>query len=419
MKRITGKKSIAVVMVLLMVGLLASSVRANSIVWSGWSGEEESTEPTIQRMVDTWNQANPSNPVSWVGWPWANTLEQLIIRSQGNQAMDVAQVDLGMFATLSSMDVLLDLNEVFGRTWLEDNLEEAALLAGEVDGKQLAIPWTLASIGTVYNPHLLKAVGVSAPPTTISEFEDVLLKLKEFDNRIIPYALSTKDSTTASDFQPWVWAFGGSYFDEDGNITINSPEAIQALTWIKSLLDKGYIVMDMSRFDARQLYAQNLVGFYNDAIMARGILESNGVAADELDSYIMPMQRPVLKEGDIPQSTLWGHLLVVFQKTQNPELTAEFAKHVISEEQSLLYFEEVGMLPVMLSALDNDLVQTDKWASEWSEITRYGKLTETTLYANVNELNTIITEEVQAALTGRKTPQKALDDAATRMRLSL
>ena len=243
---------------MLLVATLSITIygASDKLVWCGWSGEEEATKPTIQSMVKSWNLKNPNTPVTWVGWPWANTTDQLIIRSQGGEALDVAQVDFTMFATLSAMDVLVDLNEVYGKLWLKKNFEEASLAIGRVNGKQLALPWTIASIGTVYNPALLQKVGVKEPPVTIQEFESVLVKLKESDPNIIPYALCTKDATAASDFQPWLWAFGGSYFDQKGNVILNNAQGVKALTWYKSLLDRGLIKMDMSRFDARTLYRQ-------------------------------------------------------------------------------------------------------------------------------------------------------------------
>ncbi|MGE5549096.1 MAG: ABC transporter substrate-binding protein [Bacteroidota bacterium] len=409
------------IILLLLAATLSITVfgASDKLVWCGWSGEEEATKPTIQSMVKSWNLKNPTTPVTWVGWPWANTMDQLIIRSQGGEALDVAQLDFGMFATLSAMDVLVDLNQVFGKTWLGRNFEEASLAIGRVNGKQLALPWTIASIGTVYNPTLLQKVGVKEPPVTIQEFESVLMKLKASDPNIIPYALCTKDSTAASDFQPWLWAFGGSYFDKKGNVAINNAQGVKTLTWYKSLLDRGLIKMDMSRFDARTLFAKGLVGFYHDAIMANGIAKTNGVPEKDLYKYIRPMQRPVLKAGDKPQSTMWGHLLVIFKKSGNIKMAGEFIKHIVGAEQSLRYFENSGMLPVMKSAMADPRVQNDDWSKQWLAITKNGRLTESTLYKEVGQINNIITEEIQAALLGKKTPQKALDDAATRIKSAL
>ena len=393
--------------------------KKTELVWCGWSGEEATTKPIIEGMISSWNSATPNAPVSWVGWPWADTLQQLIIRNGGSEKIDVAQIDSSMFPTLIDAGALTDLNTVFDPAWLKENFPAPALEFGQKDGKQYAIPWTTASIGMLYNPTLLASVGYAEPPKTMEEFEDCLKKLREKDKDLIPYAISTKDGTATADFMPWLWAFGGNVFDASGKPTVDSEFGIKVLTWYKSMADKGYIKSNMSRFDARQLFAQGKVAFYDDAIMAEGICESNGVAAADLEKTIQPMLRPVLKEGDKPTSSMWGHMLVIFDKSQDKEEAAEFIKHIVSEEQSLNYFDQSGMLPVMNSAISNEKVTSDPWSGKWSEITATGRDSELKGYSQNAELSTIMSEEIQAVIVGQKTPEAAAKAMQTRLEAAL
>lgn len=385
------------------------------MVWAGWTGEEEASKDVIQSMIEDWNADNPNTQFSWVGWPWDNTLEQLIIRSQGGEALDVAQVDIVWLKALANAGVLEDLGSIVGEDWLSENIEEATLKTGQVDGVQYGIPWTTASIGMINNPSLLEAAGVEAVPETIDEFEAAMQKIKDYDSDIVPYALTTKGGGTAKDFMQWLWTFGGEVFDDKGNVVINSAAGVEALTWLKEQVDNGFISMDMDRFSARQMYATEKVAFYDDAILARGILESNGIAEEELDQKIEPMLRPVVGSGDTPRSVMWGHVLVAFKDSASLEKSAEFIKHLISEEQSLKYFEDGGLPPVMNSAISSPEVQEDAWTSEWLNITATGENAETIDYENSSELDGIISEELQAALLGDKTPEQALEDAASRL----
>lgn len=397
----------------------AEPEKKTELVWCGWSGEEASTKPVIEGMVSSWNTANPNTSVSWVGWPWADTLQQLIIRNDGSEKLDVAQIDSSMFPTLVDAGALVDLNTVFDPQWLKDNFPAPALEFGQKDGKQYGLPWTTASIGMLYNPTLLASVGYTEPPKTMAEFEDCLKKLREKDKDIIPYAISTKDSTATADYMPWLWAFGGSVFDNAGKPVVDNEAGVKVLTWYKDMADKGYIKANMSRFDARQLFAQGKVAFYDDAIMARGICESNGVAAADLDKTIQPMLRPVLKEGDKPTSSMWGHMLAIFSKSKDQAQAVEFVKHLVSEEQSLTYFDKSGMLPVMNSALANDKVKNNTWASKWSEITATGRDSELKNYSQNAELSTIISEELQAVIVGQKTPEDAAKSMKSRLESAL
>ncbi|WP_228441246.1 ABC transporter substrate-binding protein [Novibacillus thermophilus] len=398
----------------------ANKSKDGKMVWVGWSGEEETFKPIIQNMIQDWNKDNPDHNVEWVGWPWAEALQQMIIRTQGGENIDVGQIDIAWLQTLADTGKLVDLNTVFDEQWLKENIQESYLESGQIDGKQVGIPWTLASIGMVNNPSLLEKAGVTETPKTIEEFEKALKKLKESNPDVIPYALTTKDAGSVSgDFQAWLWTFGGEVFDEEGNVTINSPEGVQTLEWLKSLKDQGYIKMDMSRFDARELFAQNKVGFYDDAVLAKSILKSSGVSDDELNERIQPMLRPVLNEEDQPQSKLWGHMLVIFDNANNKEKAAEFIKHLISKEQSVRYFEEGGLLPVINSALESEAVQQDEFSKNWAEITKAGRPSNVQKFNQSSEIDTIITEEIQAALLDGKTAQEALDNAASRIESTL
>lgn len=150
--------SIALVMILslsLFAGGANESTVADgegtSIVWAGWSGEEEATRDIFQRMRTTYEEMS-GNTVNWVGWTWVDTAQQLLIRLQGGEQLDIAQADIGIFNTVAQTGTLADLNEVFGEEWLKENFAEATLAVGQIDGKQLGLPWSMASITMVYNP---------------------------------------------------------------------------------------------------------------------------------------------------------------------------------------------------------------------------------------------------------------------------
>ncbi len=69
-------------------------------------------------MMETY-RTNTGNDVTWVGWTWADTAQQLLIRTQGGEQIDIAQVDIGIFNTVAQAGVLADLNEVLGEDYLK------------------------------------------------------------------------------------------------------------------------------------------------------------------------------------------------------------------------------------------------------------------------------------------------------------
>ena len=171
------------------------------IVWAGWSGEEEASKAIFQRMRETY-ESKSGNGVTWVGWTWADTAQQLLIRTQGGEQLDLAQADIGIFNTIAQADVLADWNEILGADFMKATFEQSALNVGNVDGKQLGLPWSMASISMVYNPEILAAAGWDKVPATVAEFEQCLTDIKAANPDIVPYGVSTKDGTCAGDFMP-------------------------------------------------------------------------------------------------------------------------------------------------------------------------------------------------------------------------
>ena len=272
-----------------------------NIVWAGWSGEEEASKDIFQRMMKTYEDAS-GNTVTWVGWTWADTAQQLLIRTQGGEQLDLAQADIGIFNTIAAAGVLADWNEILGEDYLKENFEQSALDVGNIDGKQLGLPWSMASITMVYNPEILAAAGWDTVPTTIEEFEQCMADIKAYDANIIPYAVSTKDATCAGDFMPWLWTFGGAIFNEDGTVAIDSDAAVKCVEWYQKLMNEGYIAMDTGRGEARQMFAQGQVAFYDDAVVAKGQAVNNGVAPEDVVKVCSAMSRPSTRSP--PISTL-------------------------------------------------------------------------------------------------------------------
>lgn len=385
----------------------------SQIVWAGWSGNEESSRDIFNKMRAQYQESS-GIPVSWVGWTWAETAQQLLIRLQGGEQLDIAQVDIGIFNTIANTGTLADLTEVFGKEYLTSTFEQSALDVGKFEGKQLALPWSMASISLVYNPEILKKAGWDTVPTTVAEFEKCLADIKAMDPSIVPYGVSTKSATAAGDLMPWLWTFGSSIFNADGSVNLDQ-NAVKTVKWYQNLLASGYIKMDIGRGEARQLFAQGKMAFYDDAVVAKGQAVNNGVAPEDVVKVCSAMPRPVLTAGDQPQSTMWGHMLVIFDSSKYKDTAADFAKSLVSDNIALEYFQKNGMPPVTKSAASSSVVKQDSYLRGFLESTSTAKLDETAWKPNANEIKSIVTEELQAALLGQKTAETAVSDMKTRI----
>ena len=85
----------------------------------------------------------------------------------------------------------------------EDASDEIAKIGGsvagwQVDGQTYALPFSLGVVGVWYNKGLLEQAGVTAPPTTMSEFYDVIGQLK--DAGLTPLSVGAGDKWPAAHY---------------------------------------------------------------------------------------------------------------------------------------------------------------------------------------------------------------------------
>ena len=393
------------------------------MTWSNWSGSEEASKEIFKWMIDSFNEDQPvENHVTQINWPWGDTESQLALRAQGSEQYDIAQIDIRMLPALAQAGVLADLSTIFDANYFSDNFAAGSISVGNYNGTQYGIPWTVAPMGMITNTKILKESGVDFDIVTIADFEKAMEMVKnnhpnnidnDPSNDILPFAAMTKDGgTCAPDFMVWLWTFGASVFDSNGNCVLDSNEAIETIKWFKSLSDKGYIQGAMGRGDARTLFKEGRVAFYNDALLAKGSITNE--AFGDIEDYAKPQVNPVLVKGDTPKASGWGHLLVIIDRSPKKAEAKEFIEHLISEDVALKYFDEIGMLPSKKSVLNSSDVKNDYWASSWTPILDGGRLAETA-GPNYSAYNSIIVENLQAVLSGSKTAEIAAKDMVSRI----
>ncbi len=409
--------SIAVIAMVSMAMVFAGgSPEVNGLVWSNWSGAEEGSKEAFEMMISTWNEdAGEEGQVTQINWPWGDTTTQALLRAQGSEQYDVVQLDIRMLPVLAEAGVLANLEDLFGSSFF-NQFPAGSVSVGQFDGVQYAVPWTIAPIGMISNPKILAESGVNFEIETIADFEracEMVLNNHPQNtdsnqgNDIIPYAAMTKDAgTVAPDFMAWIWTFGGSVF-ANGTPNMTDANTIKALEWFKSMYDAGYIQEAMGRGDARTLYKEGRVAFYDDALLAKGAITNE--AFGDIEVYAKPIARPVVKAGDSPKAVSWGHVLAVIDRSNNKEMAKEFIEHIISEEVALSYFDTNGMLPSKSDLLAKPVVANDYWSASWEPILDGGRLAES---AGRKEAayNQAISDNIQAILSGSKTVSKAAQD---------
>lgn len=402
-------------------GALASGglrAQSRSLTYLGWSQDEAASKPTLAAIFDAFRKANGDVKLDVIGFPWGQMQQNVLLRMRSGQPLDVVQLAERWLPQFGSTGKMADLNDVFGKGALAKLISPGVLTLGEYRGKQLGLPWTAGSIGMVANAKVLKDAGVAAPPQTVDAFIETLKAIKKSQPQSVPYAMCTKNNNSLSpDFQVWLWTFGGELFDNKGKVLVNSAAGVRALSFLTDLVKDGLAAKDIDRPDARRLYAQFQTGFYHDAPLARGFARSNSGKGVEFDPFVLSMATPVVRQGDVPQSFAWGHLLSMFPSGATPNAKsaeARLTSHLaLTDASQLQYFKEQGLFPVTNSALAQ--LANDPYVASWTRAARSAARDEISMWSNSADLTTIVGEEVQGALLGQKTAQAAIENMGKRL----
>ncbi|MEM6463659.1 MAG: extracellular solute-binding protein [Pseudomonadota bacterium] len=140
---------------------------------------------------------------------------------------------------LETLDGYYDNSELSDSAWWdgEDLFPSARSFQQWSDGKRYLMPITAESQMMFMNKNMMDEKGVSVPQT-MDELMAAAVALKTDDVAgIAMRAKSSGDSTWPAG--GFIFSYGGAIIDLDGNVVINSPQAVAAMEMYGGVLDKA------------------------------------------------------------------------------------------------------------------------------------------------------------------------------------
>ncbi len=350
----------------------ASSTKApetTKLSWASWALAEEALKPTYQSMPDTFMENNPNIKIESKTNPYAQYFDQMLIQGAAGVTPDVAHIKAEWLPQLVELNIVkpLELDEA-----VIADYSETSLKAVTVDGKIMAAPWFNNTYAIFYNKDLLERAGITTLPRNWSELMDAAYKISalgtdENGNKIYGYGLPNSGNTIGEGYNifPHLWAHGGDFLDDQGNIVINSEENKQAFAEIQKLYADNISPKGASFKDMRNLFGQGVVGFYYDL---EGIVNNFSAASTLGDEFHNHYGAMVIPGKDTPYGSgyIIDHLLVAFNSVKDTEALNKFVDHMTGETSiQILYDAGMGKMSSRSSAMeavfgevDNELTQT-------------------------------------------------------------
>ena len=196
--------------------------------------------------------------------------QKFAAQAAAGRVPDLQQVDRSVVATLADKDLIIPIDECYTLYGVTPDQQYYPSTIADVtyDGKVFAVPQFFQPSALIANKRVLNSAGVTPEQLDTSKPAEIVALAKKMyaEKGGKPTVIGFDADLPGSAFI-WFTAFGGRTNDETGRPTLDDPKNVEALTWMKQLMDAqgGYAPIksfkdSMDAFGDKNQYVQNQVG---------------------------------------------------------------------------------------------------------------------------------------------------------------
>jgi trehalose/maltose transport system substrate-binding protein len=293
-----------------------------------------------------------------------------------------------------------------------------AVQNGTVDGRLVALPFSVDAGLLYYRTDLLTKYGFAHPPETWDELAQMARRIqageraegrKNFWGYIWQGAAYEGLTCNALEWQ--VSSGGGKIIEDDGTISVNNPQTVMALkmakSWVGSISPPS--VLAFKEADVSNTWEAGNAAFRRDWVW-RG--NSATRLADLAESGKFGTSLPP-SGGAGHASVLGGQGLMVSKYSEHPREAAELARYLTRRDVQIGHWQRESMLPVLAEFyLDPQYLAARPSLGRLKDIITGGTTTRPSTISGKHyaEVSRAYYEAVHSVLTGDVTSEKAMAD---------
>ncbi|MFI7497605.1 ABC transporter substrate-binding protein [Streptomyces sp. NPDC049687] len=297
------------------------------------------------------------------------------------------------------------------------------------DGKLYALPFYGESSMLMYNKDVMSAKGVTVPEhPTWQQIADIAAKVDGAEPGMKGICLRGLAGwgELGAPLTSVVNTFGGTWFTKDWKAQVNSPAFKKATNFYVDLVRKhGEAGAPQAGFtECLNAMSQKKVAMWYDATSAAGSLEDTG--SSKIAGHVGYAYAPTVETKS--SGWLWAWAWAMPKTTKNADAASQFMLWASSKKYEKLVGEKLGWsrVPAGKRASTYELPQYQKAAGSFGDITLKSiegadpanpgvqpRPTVGIQYVAIPEfqdLGTKVTQEISAAIAGKTSVDKALDD---------
>jgi len=359
-------------------------------------------DPLYVGYIEEWEAANPDFPIATEVVGWGQCQDKVTTLAAAGTPVALAYVGsrtLKQFA----------LNDLIVPVPMTD--EEKAAYYNYVpetvtfDGTQWGVPVAFSTKALYWNKDLFEAAGLD-PETPPKTWEEKIAFAKQITENTdaAGYGLVAKTfDNTMHQFLHWVYTNDGLIIDADGNIVMDSPQVLAALTALRDITpysEEGPTAYEQN--EVRAIWLDGGVAMIEASPGAANLATEAG-----MNWGVAPL--PLGPDAKGPGTLLITDSLAVFKGSGVEDKAIEFAKFITSPEKQWAYEMAAGLTPLRPVHSDTLVAEKPYWAPFLDGIEFGGPEPLLTDYVG---LQNVMIEMVQSVVANGADPQEALTKAA-------
>jgi multiple sugar transport system substrate-binding protein len=390
----------------------AALVLGSSTAWTGMVFADDKPVAMIQcgdtlaetypDLIKQWEAKNPGYKVNVELVGWAQCQDKVTTLAAAGTPVALAYVGSRTLKQFADSDLIIPITYT--------DAEKAAYYPHIIDtvtfkGKAWGLPTAFSTKALFWNKDLFTKAGLdpNKPPTTWDELYADAKTIKD-KTGVAGYGLPAKTmDNTMHQFLHFVYTNNGTVNDADGKITLDSPQNLQALEFVKKLVPVSE--------DGPSAYDQDdMIKIFSDAKVA--IIEGGPWVRNQVPKTVSwgVAALPVGPQAQGAGTLLITDSLAVFKGTGVEAQATDLAKWLTNPDNQFTYEKTHGLTPLRPVDGVKDLVAQDaSWKPFLDGIGHGGP---EPLFLDYKGFQNAMIDMVQSVVTGAAEPAAALTKAA-------
>lgn len=385
---------------------------------------------TNSGVLDKFAKEYPDVQVEVVEYAPADVYQKLPLALQaGTGAPDISLVENSHLAQIVSLGGLTDMTQ-----WVTPYIDKMNAYKWEdakLDDKYYAMPWDSGPVVMYYRRDVFEAAGLPSDPDSVSKavatWDDYFNVCKTIKEKTGSACFSNnKANNYGRLYEMMLWQQGLGYYNDQGQVTVDSPENVATLEMLKKFWDADLTSDQLEWTDgwyaelAADTTAKPIATLVEAAWM--GAFLKGWIAPGTEGKWGVALM-PAMKDGEVRGANDGGSAFVIPEQSQNKEAAWALTEFLFGRvDNQVAMFKSSDFFPSLEAAYaDPVFSEPDPFFADQAVRPMYVDVVKEVPIAHVYgpyypEMNGFVATAIQKVATGEMSPADALKEAADAIR---